>query len=137
MSKIDNRLDAQVNAIANNKYTGLLWIDDNDNSTNFRFNIAGGDFSSAREILIRFIAVLQEKLDNAERCPYFEHTIKSMIRQITGIIYPPSSIYPHGVWIVEDCPYCHLSHAHARSPNESNQIRTQAKCGKGEYIISF
>jgi hypothetical protein len=70
-SKVRDRLDVQAQSVADNKYSGLLWIDDSDDSTNFSFNIAGGDFSAAREVLIRFAAVIQEKLDNAVKCPYF------------------------------------------------------------------
>lgn len=60
---IANTPRIQVERIEGRKYSGLLWIDDDDNSTNFKFNIAGGDFASARRALKRFIAVLQQKLN--------------------------------------------------------------------------
>lgn len=54
----------------NVKYSGELWID--DNGTNFKFHIMGGNFISAREALIKFIECLQTKLTDEERCPYYE-----------------------------------------------------------------
>lgn len=71
-SKVANTPHVQVERIEGRKYSGLLWIDDDDNSTNFKFNIAGGDFPSARKALKRFIAVLQQKLDDESKCPFYE-----------------------------------------------------------------
>lgn len=62
----------QVNRIEGRQYSGLLWIDDSDNSTNFKFNIAGGDFASARQVLGRFIAILQKRLDDESKCPFYK-----------------------------------------------------------------
>ena len=47
-------------------------MDDHDDSVNFKFHIAGGDFLSAREVLIKFRDVIQARLDAEKRCPYFE-----------------------------------------------------------------
>lgn len=73
-SKVRNTPRVQVERIEGRKYSGLLWIDDSDNSTNFKFNIAGGDFAAARKALVRFIAVLQKKLDDETKCPF--HTAR-------------------------------------------------------------
>lgn len=70
--EVINTLRVQVEEMEESKYTGLLWIDEQDGSTNFKFNVAGGDFSSAREALSKFVAVIQDRLNNAEQCPFFE-----------------------------------------------------------------
>lgn len=62
----------QVERIEGSKYSGLLWIDDADNSTNFKFNIGGGDLASARKALVRFVAILQKRLDDEARCPFYK-----------------------------------------------------------------
>lgn len=69
-SRVRNTPQVQVERIEGRRYSGLLWIDDKDNSTNFKFNIAGGDFASARQALVRFIAVLQKRLDEEAKCPF-------------------------------------------------------------------
>jgi hypothetical protein len=61
----------QARRLEGRKYWGLLWIDEKDNSTNFKFNIEGGDFPSARDALTRFIAVMQKRLDNEKKCPNY------------------------------------------------------------------
>jgi hypothetical protein len=59
-------------AFESRQYWGVLWMDDHDDSVNFKFHIAGGDFLSAREVLIKFRDVIQARLDAEKRCPYFE-----------------------------------------------------------------
>lgn len=69
-SRVRDSPQVQVERIEGRRYSGLLWIDDEDDSTNFKFNIAGGDFAAARKALVRFINVLQKKLDDESRCPF-------------------------------------------------------------------
>lgn len=51
--------------------SGELWLDA-DGNTNFKFHIQGGDFTPAKEALQKFIVCLQSKLDDEEKCPYYE-----------------------------------------------------------------
>lgn len=53
------------------KYSGELWIDE-DGSANFRFHIEGGSFLDAQDALNKFITVLQSRLDNAKKCPFYK-----------------------------------------------------------------
>lgn len=59
---------------AGRQYSGDLWIDA-DGTANFKFHIEGGDFTSARHALEKFIAGLQDKLNRAETCPYAERVL--------------------------------------------------------------
>lgn len=53
------------------KYSGELWLDP-DGTANFKWHIEGGDFLAAREVLVKFIACLQSRLDSEQKCPYYE-----------------------------------------------------------------
>jgi hypothetical protein len=59
------------------------------------------------------------------------------IPRVRGIVYPSSSFYPYGSWIVEDCPYCHRSHAYSRTTHELSQMLRTAHCRKGQFIITW
>lgn len=56
---------------ASSNWSGELWIDD-EGFANFKFHIQGGQFTDAREALRKFIACLQDRLDKAERCPFYQ-----------------------------------------------------------------
>lgn len=53
------------------KHSGELWIDP-DGTANFIFHIESGDFLDAQQALRKFINCLQQKLDNAKKCPAYE-----------------------------------------------------------------
>lgn len=74
-STVANTPRVQVGRLETQKYWGMLWIDKKDNSTNFKFNVEGGDFASARKALVRFIAVLQKRLDDEKKCPVYKAAI--------------------------------------------------------------
>lgn len=57
--------------MTNHKYSGELWIDENG-ETNFKFHVIGGNFLDAQQALLKFVECIQERLDNAQKCPYFE-----------------------------------------------------------------
>lgn len=58
-------------ATAGRRYSGELWLD-LDGTANFKWHIEGGDFLSAREVLVKFIACLQSRLDSEQKCPFYE-----------------------------------------------------------------
>jgi hypothetical protein len=69
---VANTPRVQARELEGHRYTGLLWIDESDGSTNFKFNANGGDFASGRKALQRFVAVIQKRLDDEEKCPSYE-----------------------------------------------------------------
>lgn len=50
---------------------GELWIDKNG-EPHFLCHIEGENFSEAKVAIEKFIAVLQQQIDNEEHCPYWE-----------------------------------------------------------------
>lgn len=51
---------------------GELFID-KAGGTNFKFHVENGiEFDRARESLKRFVVIIQQKIDTAENCPWFE-----------------------------------------------------------------
>jgi hypothetical protein len=71
----------QRGAVTQHRYRGEVWIDE-AGEANFRFHIAGGSFGEAREALARMIGVMQDRLDNAERCPFYEPPLPSQARRV-------------------------------------------------------
>lgn len=42
-------------------------------TTNFKFHVEKGvDFQQARECLIRFVRIIQQRIDTAKECPFYE-----------------------------------------------------------------
>jgi hypothetical protein len=54
-------------------YSGELWIDPDDDTVNFKYHIQGGTFLEARNVLVKFIACLQSRLDSEKKCPFYEN----------------------------------------------------------------
>jgi hypothetical protein len=52
------------------RYSGELWLDP-DGTANFKWHIEGGTFLDAREALVKFIACLQSRLNNEQKCPMY------------------------------------------------------------------
>ena len=69
--EVANTPRVQADRLEGRKYWGMLWIDESDNSTNFKFHVAGGDFASARAALTRFIGVIDDRIKNEKRCPFY------------------------------------------------------------------
>jgi len=63
------------------KYHGELWLD-KDGTANFKFHIEGGDFTSAREALVAFIACLQERLERQTECPYYQQKTRATTAEV-------------------------------------------------------
>jgi len=59
--------------MAERKLWGELFLDE-DGEADFKFHIerGAGGFLPAKEALEKFIALLQERLNNAKQCPFYE-----------------------------------------------------------------
>lgn len=58
---------------------GEVYVDQTGIDINFRFHVEKGvGFDNARTMLRKFIITMQQRLDNAEGCPFFEEEIKTL-----------------------------------------------------------
>lgn len=55
---------------------GELYIDAAGGS-NFRFHVEHGDFTTAKKALEKFVVAIQQRLEYAPRCPFYEEEIKA------------------------------------------------------------
>lgn len=65
---------------------GEVYVDQTGLDINFRFHVEKGvGFTNARAMLRRFIISMQQRLDNANECPFYEEEINETAKSNPNI----------------------------------------------------